>query len=43
MQAIKEFIGGIVSIVLVIGLWGIGCMLGVVPFLIGIYLWNKVL
>jgi len=43
MDAIKDFIGGALTVAMVVVMWAIGCMVGVIPFLIGIYLWNKVL
>lgn len=43
MTAIKEFIGAALGIILVIVMWGIGCMLAVVPFVVGIWLWRAIL
>lgn len=43
MTAIKEFIGAALGIILVIVMWGIGCMIACVPLVVGIWLWNKVL
>ena len=42
MKAISEFLGGIASIVLVVAMWAIACMVGVIPFMVGIWLWTKV-
>ena len=43
MKALSEVVGGIASIVLVVAMWAIACMIGVIPFMVGIWLWNTVL
>jgi len=43
MDAIKDFIGGALTVAMVVVMWAIGCMVGVIPIIIGFWLWSKVL
>lgn len=43
MQAIKDFIGAGLGIILVIVMWGIGCMIACVPLIVGFWLWRAIL
>lgn len=40
MKQIGEIAGAIFTIAMVVGMWAIGCMLGCIPILVGLWLWR---